>query len=276
MNKQPETAAIRFTYPHKTKPVSVTGEYCELNCAHCGGHYLKHMQPLADIGGIGAGADISASWLVSGGCLADGRVPVAQHLKKLHELKGHRRFNMHVGLVEEEVIETLSRVADCISFDFVVDNATIKEVFNNGRSAEEYVACYQALKHKVRVMPHICIGLKGGEISGEYQALHMLRELGAESITFIIFMPTRGTRYADKQPPDLAATVELLRYARQTFPNALLQLGCMRPGGRYREEIDQWAVRLGFDGIVNPAPAAVRLAEELGLKLTRSEECCVL
>lgn len=265
---------IKFAYPQKTKPISVTGTDCELNCAHCGGHFLQHMQPLADI--TGTGADASASWLVSGGCQADGAVPVAQHLHRLRELKDHKRFNMHVGLVSDAVIEELASVADCVSFDFVVDNATIGEVFGTGRTADDYVACYQALQRKVKVMPHVCIGIKGGEISGEYRALQLLRELGAETVTFIIFMPTRGTRYADRQPPDLAATARLLSYARLTFPDIPLHLGCMRPGGRYREEIDKWAVRVGFDVIVNPAPAAVKLAEKMGLVLTRGEECCVL
>ncbi|MBP2634618.1 MAG: hypothetical protein H6Q72_525 [Firmicutes bacterium] len=266
--------SIRFAYPEKTKPISVTGTYCELDCAHCGGHYLKHMELLDTVSP--AGTESGASWLISGGCLADGAVPVGPYLDRLREGKQHRRINMHAGLVSNTVIEHLSGVADCVSFDFVVDNETIKEVFGTSRTADDYVACYQALKDKVKVVPHICIGLKGGEISGEYQALQQLRELGAEALTFIIFMPTRGTRYADKQPPDLAATASLLSYARLTFPDIPLHLGCMRPGGRYREEIDKWAVRIGFDVIVNPAPAAVKLAERLGLCLSRGEECCVL
>lgn len=268
----PET--IRFAYPVNTKPVSVTGAACELNCAHCGGHYLKHMKPLAAM--AQAGADTGASWLVSGGCRSDGAVPVEEHLARLAELKQHRRYNMHVGLVSAAVIEQLATVADCVSFDFVTDAATIQEVFGNNRTVDDYIACYQALRRRVKVMPHICIGLKGGQICGEYQALEQLQNLGAEALTFIVFMPTRGTRYADRQPPSLAETARLLSHARLMFPHLTLNLGCMRPGGRYREEIDKWAVRIGFDTIVNPAPAAVLLARNLGLTLTRGEECCVL
>lgn len=274
VERLPLPDTIRFAYPHKTKPVSVTGTACELNCAHCGGHYLQHMQPLAAI--TSAGADASASWLVSGGCQADGAVPVGEHLARLAELKQHRRFNMHVGLVSEQEIEQLAPLADCVSFDFVTDNATIGEVFGTGRTAADYVACYQALRRRVRVLPHICIGLKGGQISGEYQALELLRELGAEALTFIVFMPTRGTRYADRQPPALQETARLLSHARLLFADIPLSLGCMRPGGRYREELDKWAVRIGFDSVVNPAPAAVKLADKLGLAVTRGEECCAL
>ncbi|HWR41983.1 radical SAM protein [Sporomusa sp.] len=274
VNRLPLPDSIRFAYPQKTKPVSVTGTKCELNCAHCGGHYLKHMKPLDEISD--AGADNSASWLVSGGCQADGAVPVAEHIGKLAELKQGRRFNMHVGLVNDTIIEQLATVADCVSFDFVADQATISDVFGNDRTVDDYVACYQSLRRRVKVMPHICIGLNGGEIYGEYSALELLKELGTEALTFIIFMPTRGTRFADRQPPSLAETARLLSHARLQFPDIPLHLGCMRPGGQYREEIDKWAVRIGFDTIVNPAPAAVTLAEKLGLTLSRGEECCVL
>lgn len=272
LERLPERSSICFAYPHKTRPVSVTGPACELNCAHCGGHYLRHMQPLA----AAVAADDSPSWLVSGGCRADGSVPVAEHLAQLTAVKSGRRYNLHVGLVGEPEIDQLAAVADCVSFDFVIDDATIREVFGNGRQGADYIACYQSLRRKVRVMPHICAGLKGGEISGEYQALDLLQTLGAEALTFIIFVPTRGTRFGDRKPPRMAEVARLLTYARLNFPAIPLHLGCMRPGGRYREEIDKWAVRIGFDTVVNPAPAAVALAKRLGLTISRGEECCVL
>lgn len=274
IDRLPLPDTICFVYPKQTQPVSVTGTVCELNCAHCGGHYLKHMQPLDAI--AQAGVNTATSWLVSGGCRADGAVPVEGQLARLADLKQQRRYNLHVGLVSTAVIEQLSAVADCVSFDFVTDAATIREVFGHNRTPDDYIDCYQALRQRVKVMPHICIGLKGGQISGEYQALEYLQQLGAEALTFIIFMPTRGTRYADRQPPSLAETARLLSHARLMFPHLPLKLGCMRPGGRYREEIDKWAVRIGFDTIVNPVPAAVELARNLGLTLTRGEECCAL
>ncbi|QDR82585.1 radical SAM protein [Sporomusa termitida] len=272
LGRLPDRSSICFAYPHKTRPVSVTGPSCELNCAHCGGHYLQHMQPLA----AAVAADDSPSWLVSGGCRADGSVPVGEHLAQLAAVKSGRRYNMHVGLVGEAEIEQLAAVADCVSFDFVSDDPTIREVFGNGRQAADYIACYQSLRRRVRVMPHICAGLKGGQISGEYRALEILQALGAEALTFIIFMPTRGTRFGDRKPPDITEVARLLTHARLNFPAIPLHLGCMRPGGRYREEIDKWAVRIGFDTVVNPAPAAVALANKLGLTISRGEECCVL
>ncbi|HMM21063.1 MAG TPA: radical SAM protein [Selenomonadales bacterium] len=266
--------AIRFSYPNGTQAISVTGGQCALNCAHCGGHYLQGMKALQD---IPEGAGLKArSLLISGGCDAGGRVPVAEHLAKIAALKRGLRCNVHVGLVGENDIRQIAGIADTVSFDFIGEDATIKEVLGMDRTVSDYVACYRQLKKRCSVIPHICIGLHGGEVRGEYRALRHLKALGAEGITFIVFTPTKGTRFADRPPPAVGEVLSVLVRARQVFPAKPLQLGCMRPGGLYRRQLDWWAVRCGVNGIVNPAPEAVRLAEELGLTVERREECCVL
>lgn len=70
------------------------------------------------------------------------------------------------------------------------------------------------LRRHARVVPHVTVGLLGGEVRGERHALVMLRELGAEAIVFIVFTPTPGTRFADRQPPPVEAVVDLLARAR--------------------------------------------------------------
>jgi hypothetical protein len=265
---------IRFIQPRQTAAVSVTGGACQLNCAHCGGHYLKKMTPLAAITATEAPA--GTSWLVSGGCGADGSISFAPHFDRLRELKGERKFNMHVGLIRDEDIPGVAALADRVSFDFVGDDATIREVFGIDRSVADYAACYRNLRRQVPVTPHLCVGLHGGRLRGERAALALLRELGADSLTLIIFTPTRGTRYADCEPPALAEVDEIFHLARSLFPAIPVQLGCMRPGGRYREQVDRLAVAAGLDGIVQPTPGAQQLAAELGLTAVWGEECCGL
>lgn len=264
---------IYFSYPVKTQAVSVTGSRCELNCAHCRGHYLKGMKPLQN---MDDGAARASSLLISGGCTKEGRVPVADYIGQLQKLKHNRKYNIHVGLIDDADIEKIAAVADTVSFDFIGAKSTIQEILGLDRTVEAYAACYQKLKTSCRVVPHICIGLHGGEIKGEYQAIKLLQELGAVAVTFIVFTPTKGTPLAHCSPPSLQEVISVLTAARKAFPAILLQLGCMRPGGRYRQELDLWAVQAGINGIVNPVPAAVRLAEQLGLKSERREECCVL
>lgn len=265
---------IYFSYPMKTQAVSITGQHCNLNCGHCGGHYLKHMKVLDE---LLADEKLSAqSFLISGGCTAEGRVPIREQLAKLTALKGCRKFNLHVGLVNEDDIEGIAQIADKVSFDFVGDDSTIQEVFGLQRTVQDYVDSYVKLRQKCKVIPHICIGLHGGGIRGEYRALELLHKLGADGITFIIFTPTRETRYANHQPPSIIDVLSVLVAARKKFPQIPIHLGCMRPGGSYRRELDQWAVRLGINSIVNPASNAVAVAETLGLLPVKREECCVL
>jgi uncharacterized radical SAM superfamily protein len=262
---------ISFAYPHQTKSISVTGNHCQQDCAHCGGHYLKNMLPISAMEGSTA-----TSFLISGGCDGEGKVPIGGHIAQLKTMKQGRRYNLHVGLLDAQEIEEIAEIADCVSFDFVGDDETIREVFGMQRTVQDYIVCYNALRARVKVMPHICIGLHGGQIKGEYQAMELLDQLGVEGLTFIIFIPTKGTRYANCSPPKMEEVVTLLTLAREKFPSIPLHLGCMRPGGNYRSEIDQWAVKIGMDTIVNPTPKAVALATELGLSILRREECCVL
>lgn len=280
-NRLRESLAIRSknfapelycAYPRKTKAVSVTGSSCGLKCSHCGGHYLKGMMPLDEAVSYPLEAD---SLLISGGCDLSGKVPISQHLEKLAQLKSGKKFNVHVGLVGLEEINAIAQLADKVSFDFIGDDETIREVLGLNRTVEDYVECYRKLRQACSVVPHICIGLRGGVISGEYKAMELLKSLGVEALTFIVFTPTPGTRFADRKPPDIKAVLEVLIKARQDFPKVPIGLGCMRPGARYRAQLDPLAVQAGINSIVNPVPEAVRMAQSLELTVVKREECCV-
>jgi uncharacterized radical SAM superfamily protein len=262
---------IEFDNPVDTAVISLTGVQCALDCAHCGGHYLRGMQPIRQ-----ARVEGATSCLISGGCDALGRVPVTAHLDRIKAIRQGRGMNWHVGLIGEEEIRTIAPYVDVISFDFVGDDETIQEVYGLDLTVEDYVQSYQLLRQHARVLPHITIGLRGGEIGHEHRALEILEELGLEGLVLIVFIPTAGTRYADRQPPEIGQVVDILVQARLRFPDKPLYLGCMRPRGRYRIELDPLAVRAGVNAIVNPAREAVRLAEELGLVIKRGQECCVI
>ena len=266
---------IEFAFPAKTRAISVTGTQCQLNCAHCNGRYLEKMITITDW--RKKLSPDTTSCLISGGCDLGGKVPVLQYLPVLKDIKdsGHKT-NLHVGLLDDREIDRLSQVADVVSFDFVGDDETIKEVYGLDKRVEDYLRVFTRLKEKVTVLPHICLGLRGGQISGEYRALELLQELGVNGLIFIVFAPTQGTRYAEKEPPLLEEVAQVLCKARQDFPTVPIHLGCMRPKGKYRAQLDQLALRCGVNKIVQPTPGAVALAQELGLVIKRGEECCGL
>jgi uncharacterized radical SAM superfamily protein len=262
---------IGFDYPLRTLVVSLTGDRCELDCAHCGGHYLEHMVPIWEADPQGA-----TSCLISGGCDRQGRVPVTQHLDLVERLRPGRVLNWHVGLIGRPEAEAIAPYVDIISFDFVGDEETIREVYGLEVGVEAYVAAYELLRSQATVVPHITVGLRGGRLSGEYHALETLQELGVDGLVFIVFIPTPGTRYAHRQPPAPEEVAALLAEARLRFPGVPVHLGCMRPSGSYRDRLDPLAVRAGVNVIVSPSGKAVRLVQELGLRVDRREECCAV
>lgn len=271
---------ITFVNPKRTLSVSVTGSACQLDCAHCGGRYLSHMVPLSDLVAEPGRCDAEiTSYLISGGCSDQGVVPVVQSLKSVRKIgpDSGRRINMHVGLISDESdAQAIGAVADVVSFDFVGDNRAIRNVYGLERSVDDYVRSYELLASQCRVVPHVCIGLDGGQPSGELSALRMIRDLGASEVVFIVFIPTPGTRFADRQPPELSYVRTVVETARSLFSDGTVQLGCMRPRGQYRSELDRMCLDLGVDSIVLPHRDTVERAHEMGLEVVWAEECCAL
>ncbi|MCL7455099.1 MAG: radical SAM protein, partial [Anaerolineae bacterium] len=258
-------------YPLDTAVLSLTGSQCALDCAHCGAHYLGGMRPIWE-----AEPDGSSSCLISGGCDLTGRVPVLAHLDRVRAWRQGRQMNWHVGFVDEAEMQTIAPLVDVVSFDFVGNDVTIREVYGLDRTVSDYVETYRLLRRYARTLPHVTVGLRGGALGHELPALEMLQELGVDGLVILVFMPTPGTRYADRQPPSAEAVADILAEARLRFPAVPLYLGCMRPKGSYREELDPLAVRAGFNVIVSPSRAARDVADGLGLTGRRLRECCVL
>jgi uncharacterized radical SAM superfamily protein len=262
---------ITWSYPLDTAVLSLTGQHCALDCAHCGGHYLGGMRPIWE-----AEPDASTSCLISGGCDPTGRVPVLAHLDRVRAWRNGRTMNWHVGFVSEEEMEALSPLVDVISFDFVGDDSTIREVYGTDRTVGDYVQTYRLLRRYARTLPHVTLGLRGGTFGHELPAFQLLQDLGADGLVLLVFVPTAGTRYAEQQPPAPEGAAELLVEARLRFPSVPIYLGCMRPRGRYRDIFDPLAVRAGVNVVVSPSRPARHLAAELGLLQRQTRECCVL
>jgi uncharacterized radical SAM superfamily protein len=220
--------------------------------------------------------DGSTSCLISGGCDPTGSVPVLAHLERVRAWRQGRTMNWHVGFVTESEVATIAPLVDVISFDFVGDDATIRDVYGLDRTVDDYVETYRLLRRFARTLPHVTIGLRGGALGHELLAFERLQDLGADGLVLLVFMPTPGTRYADRQPPTPEAVSDLLAEARIRFPEIPLYLGCMRPKGRYRDDVDPLAVRAGINVVVSPSNPARQLAAELGLEARKMRECCVL
>ena len=265
---------IEFVDPSATLPVSVTQDRCALNCAHCNAYYLKYMATLERA--LTLPFKEGSSFLVSGGCDLSGRVPLVENWDGLKELKKKGPLNLHTGLVPEEEAKRLGVIADVVSFDFPGDEETVAKVYGLKAGLGQYLKAYRALLKVVRVVPHICIGLNGGQIKDEEKILEALRFEAVEALSFIVLRPTRGTAFSGLKPPAAEEVALIIAKARLLFPSVPLYLGCMRPGGRYRQALDLLAVRAGANKIVQPTAGAAEEAKKLGLGITYTKGCCSL
>lgn len=265
---------IKFVYPRKTLPVSVTGETCALNCPHCKGHYLKHMNtPFSEEKQTQNDVD---SYLISGGCNSEGAVPLRDHLDLLKKLSEKHKVVAHTGLIKKKDVALISPYIYAASFNMIGDDSTIREIYNLDKTTKDFLDSYKAIKEKVKTFPHITIGLHHGIVKGEYNALDILSNLGTEAIVFNIFIPNQDTELGDVSPPNLNEVQDVISYARKKINGVELYLGCMRPGGSYREKLDKFCVEEGIDRIVMPSKSARILAVSMGYEITESQECCII
>jgi len=264
---------IIFDYPVDTAVVSLTGTACALRCAHCNARYLEHMLPIERA--LEKAPD-APSYLISGGSDRAGKVPVTSHLEEIARLAQHGRLNWHVGLIDESEMDAIAPYVHTVSFDFVGDDETIREVYGLERTVEDYARTFAALRRRFRVVPHITIGLRGGAIGHELPALRILRDMPRfDTLVFLVLIPTVGTAYEGRQPPAVETALDIILEGRLMFPDVEISLGCMRPRGEYRDRLDPLAVYAGVNRIVSPARPAVQAAEALGLQIERRRECCI-
>lgn len=280
--------------PQRTLSVSVTGAACALHCNHCNAHYLQHMLPVDKARRILERGEYP-SILLSGGSDLTGRLPLMEHLAFIQWVHDQGiRINAHVGLQSDEDIRVLSPLFDKVSLDYVWDDRTIHEVYHlHERSGADYLHAVRgwldameadeqakmsraANRHagdaralaRRRVGVHLTIGLKGGEVVGEYAAIDSLAPLEPASLIFLVLIPTERTAYAHVPLVPIGDVESVIRYARQRLPETDLILGCMHPrAAGYGRQLTELAQKYAFRGVVGERFASG--------ELERVEECCV-
>lgn len=274
---------ITFTRPSMTAAVSVTGSGCGLNCAHCGAKYLKGMRPPEEaLAAFPASRPKSA--LVSGGSDAYGRVPVEAWTGRVKAALPGIKINCHTGILDAARAAALAGTVDVVSYDYVSDARIVSEVYGSLSQAEDYVAGFISASGAFPTVPHITVGLMGPdeEPSLSLKSLAEIRGLADEgripeppAIVIIVFRPTPGTRMEGVEPPVADSVIDVIKAAKSLFPASPVSLGCMRPTGRYRDELDAKAVGAGVDIIVMPSKKARKAALDMGLTVAEADECCV-
>lgn len=259
--------------PAKTLSISLTDNVCEQNCAHCNGHYLKGMHKLTELHNRDL-QDYDAV-LLSGGSSQAGSVPLTAHLATILNLPEHLKMNLHPGFQPVEPLLPLKTREPVISFDLPANDAVIRDVFKLPYKMIDYQNLFISYNKHFTTVPHICIGLNSCVDASEENTIDFLAGQPVAQTVFIIFRPTPGTELANANPPAPARVIELIRYAKNRLSGELL-LGCMRPAGDYRSDIDILAWLQGITKIVQPHRKLLNILEKNGIKIKEFQNCCAL
>ncbi len=292
----PISGTIRFYAPsftyYRTKhfcsnttdfpTISVTGNACAFNCAHCGGKVLQTMHPavtpeqlyglsikLKEKGAKGV--------LVSGGCLPNGSVPLDEFVPTLARVKLELGLTVfvHTGVIGEKTAVALKKAGvDAALIDVIGSAETIAKVYSLNVSVQDYADSLAAVqKAGLRFVPHIIVGLNDGRLDGEFEALKLVAAVRASAVVIIAFMPIHETKMAFSPPPKALDIARVAASARVMFPKVPLLLGCMRPKGENRLQTDVYVLQAGFDGVAFPSAEAVDYAKK-SCAVAYSSYCC--
>lgn len=272
-----------YTKPYT--PVSLTGVECELSCKHCNRHYLGHMEKAATVRELEKLLDSIASSgiegvVLSGGSKKDGSVPtyVKAAVIKKSKKKTDLIINAHTGIVTKEQAKKMAGYVDAALTDVIGDRETVKEILGLPYGPEDYKRTLRLLRDAgiENLSPHIIVGLNHGKIKGELAALNMVKETDPDNIVIVVFIPTKGTAMEKDKPPKVEDVAKIIAIARILFPTKNISLSCVRPGGRYRTQLDAQALKSGANKIAVPSKAAYKTAEKMGLEVyeVKTSRCC--
>ena len=269
--------------PTSFPTISVTGTSCSSNCRHCGGKVLETMLPALSPTKLFelcvklkvAGAQ---GCLISGGCLPDGSVPLGEFVPSFKKIKKELGLTVfvHTGIINSETAKLLKAAGvDAALIDVIGSTETIKKTFDLKVTTNDYVNSLIALeKSDLKFIPHVIVGLNEGKLDDELEALKMISQVKPSALVIIAFMPIHGTAMAKTQPPTPVEIAKVTATARLMFPKIPLVLGCMRPKGAARGEIDVLALKAGVDAVAFPSEEAVKYAKSQGSKISFSSYCC--
>jgi uncharacterized radical SAM superfamily protein len=274
-----KTVSCYFPGP-RFPSVSVTGSRCGLECPHCMGVPLSAMLPAETPDALLSLAnklsdDDAVGFLLSGGCGADGVVPLGGFSDAVRSVKDatHLKVNAHIGYPRREAVDRLVKAGiDAFSVTFPMSDKIGKRYLGIDNALARYEETVDALRSRgARAVPHALIGL--GDRTEDDAGLSALASYDPKSLVLIIFTPLRGTPLSTVPAAPDTRIVETLAFARSSMQRANLVLGCMRPRGR--TEMEARLIEESLDGIVMPSAAAIRAVSGKVI-LERYEGCCAL
>jgi len=267
------SCSLQCVSPARTLSISTTGALCKQNCAHCNGHYLKGMQNLSQVDWQRLSS--YSSILISGGGDSRGAVSIFEHIPRILDIPEDKILNVHPGFQPVENLIPLKQRKTVISFDLPGCEEVIKEIYRLPYSPEDYQKLFKDYRYQFKTVPHVTIGLNNGKDSGEFDTIDFLAEENVEETVFIVFRPTPGTEMSDCCPPEISHVIRILKYAMNKLQGKIT-LGCMRPAGNYRRQLDALAWLNGVEKIVHPDHSLTGILRAGSVKIDEIKNCCAI
>lgn len=264
---------------------SITGEKCSLMCDHCKGELLKSMKA------VPAGRDLEElgrkmksaggrGLLVSGGADIHGRVPFSDgHLEAIKRIKDMGlKVIIHTGILDRYTAEKIKESGvDLVLLDMIGSRETIRDVYHLKYDVVDYVNALGIIKEtKLKMAPHIIIGHHFGRIQGEYRALLELLRQRPEVLVFVVINPIIGTPMEKIQIPQMDDIARLISMTRIMAPETKITLGCGKPPGESRKDIEKTAFLSGVNVIAYPLDETVGFIRNKGFGFYFDDVCCCL
>jgi len=264
--------------------VSITGAECKLQCDHCKAKVLAPMIPATTPEAlwrvvnerIAAGAK---GMLLTGGSNHRDEVEYGPFLPTVRRLKDRHpgfRIAIHTALVERGMARDIEAAGvDAAMLDVIGAQDTVSQVYHLRRPVADFERSLEALAEtSMKIVPHIVIGLHYGRMLGEWAALEMIARHRRAALVLVVAMPFYAPAHRPYAVPGSTEVGRFFLDARRALPDTPLLLGCARPAGRAKLEIDAYAVLAGLSGIAHPADGIVDLALRLGREVKVTPACC--
>ena len=272
----------------KFPAISLTGIECALHCEHCNEKYLHGMKQILtneDLENflLNLHKNDGVGVLLSGGCDPDGSVPLLKFLdtvKKVKEKTG-LIINAHTGLLNEETAKKLAEArVDIVSFDINMDEEIVRDIYHLETGLDEYKRAVDLLKqNNLNIVPHVCVGLYYGKLHKELNSLKFIKNSGINPslIVLIALIPPKGKEdlFQRPKPLEIAKVAALIRFI---FPKTEISLGCMRPRGNIKVEMEKLAIKAGITRIEIPSPTTIKWLKEENpeISLKYFSACCAI
>ena len=264
--------------------VSITGGDCKLQCDHCKAKILEPMIPARTPEAlwrvvneqVAAGAH---GMLLTGGSNHRDEVEYDAFyptIRRIKEAFPAFRIAIHTALVSRDAARRMEESGiDAAMLDVIGAQDTVQQVYHLKRPVADFEASLRHLTEtSLKVVPHIVIGLHYGRMLGEWNALEMVARHRPAALVLVVVMPFYAPANRSFETVPSRAVGRFFLDARAQLPDVPLLLGCARPPGRTKVEIDAYAVMAGLNGIAHPSDGTVELAVRLGREVRVTPACC--